>query len=216
MTIFAFAVALLVLGPPLLATAQTGSPDPNAAAPPAPRISTDAKDGQAGTQGYAHPAAMVGRPLLPETPLMAEARTREPKDLWDEMGVIENEMKLYAGDGRYDMLPHLAERWVADMNAAFMKVYAGAITPRQVGMKRALLTCASVSNQVSGAVDQGEAYPIERAVEMVEGCNQLFARFLPPEVTGLPDEFAGYQDPPGIVPTEIKPPQPDQPTPPPQ
>jgi hypothetical protein len=35
-------------------------------------------------------------------------------------------------------------------------------------------------------------------------CNALFGRFLPPEVTGLPDEFAGYQDPTGVAPVPGK------------
>lgn len=207
MRIFAsFAVALLALGAPVRAPAAeegAATPPPEApATPPGPDISTDVKDGRAATEGYAHPAAMVGRPLAVDTPLAAEARKRSPKDLWNEMSLIEDEAKLYAGEGRYDMLPDLAARWWADMNAAFLKVYEKAITPRQVGMKRAVLSCARVPSEMSGAVDFGQPEPIDRAVAFIGGCNKLFGRFLPPEVTGLPDEFAGYQDPPGAVPTE--------------
>jgi hypothetical protein len=211
MRIFAgFAVVLLALAVPMDALgAEEGAaaPTPEAPAeqPPAPDISTDAKDGRAATEGYAHPSAMIGRPLMTESPLAVEARKRAPKDLWEEMGVIEKEMTLYAGDGRYDMLPHLAERWTADMNAAFLKVYERAITPRQVGLKRAVLSCARVPNEVRGAVDLGQPEVIDRSVALLAGCNKLFARFLPPDITGLPDEFAGYRDPAGVVPTEFVP-----------
>jgi hypothetical protein len=168
---------------------------PAAETPPAPEISTDVDDGKSALDGYVHPGAMIGRPLIAETPLMVEARKRPAKELWNEMGLIEDEMKLYADQGRYDSLVDLADRWVADMMGVFGHEYEGAIVPRQVGMKRAVMTCARVGNEVRGGVESGDHDNVSRAVDLVTGCNKLFARFLPPKVTGLPDQFADYREP---------------------
>jgi hypothetical protein len=190
--------ALALFAPARVLAGEAGekeSAQPAAEAPPAPEISTDAKDGKAALDGYVHPGAMVGRPLMHETPLMVEAAKRPAKELWNEMGLIEDEMKLYAEQGRYDSLVDLADRWVADMMAVFNHEYPGAIVPRQVGMKRALMSCARVGNEIRSGVESGEDLDVSGAVGLVTGCNRLFARFLPPKVTGLPDEFADYREP---------------------
>lgn len=203
-------VAVLALATPTLAVAEEAPAAAPAGAGKAsgPEISNDAQDGKAAVEGYAHPAAMAGRPLLPDSPLLEEARHRPPKDLWNEMGLIVGEMKLYADEGRYDPLVDLADRWVADMNGVFVQVYARVITPRQVGLKRAMLTCARAGVETRRVVELDSAVWVGATVQMMESCNGLFARFLPPDVTGLPDEFANYVDPPREVPAPEKPGQP--------
>jgi hypothetical protein len=60
-------------------------------------------------------------------------------------------------------------------------------------MKRAAMTCARVGSDTRRALALDQEFHLDQAVRLVEGCNQLFARFLPPDVTGRPDEFADWK-----------------------
>ncbi len=168
----AFTLVALVL-PAAAAEQATSSEAPPATAPPV--------------------TLAPGDPILEETPLLVEARKRPPKELWLEMTQIHDEMHAYAADADYAPLSELARRMQADMFGAFVQVFDPLVQPRRVGLKRAVLGCASLPTRVEQAVKVNWPTEIEGAMAFVDGCMKMLARFYPPDMTGLPDEFAAAQ-----------------------
>jgi hypothetical protein len=173
-----FALVLLcALGPLLLPLRASAAEKAAAPAEPAPAASTPAPGGEQ-------------EPLIEETPLLVEARKRAPKELWIEMTQIHSEMQAHAQDEDYPPLADLAKRLHADMIGAFVQVFDPLVQPRRVGLKRAVLGCASLPVRVEQAVKANWPTEIEDAMGFVDACMKLLGRFYPPEMTGLPDEFA--------------------------
>jgi hypothetical protein len=173
-----FALALLcALGPLLLPLPASAAEKAAAHAESAPAASTPAPAGEQ-------------EPVIEETPLLVEARKRAPKELWIEMTQIQSEMHAYAQDQDYAPLSELAKRLHADMVGAFVQVFDPLVQPRRVGLKRAVLGCAPLQARVDQAVKANWPTDVEDAMAFVDSCMKLLGRFYPPEMTGLPDEFA--------------------------
>jgi len=168
-----FTLFALALPAAALAEETTSSAAPPAATPPA--------------------SSPTGEPILEETPLLVEARKRAPKELWGEMTQIQDEMHALAEDADYPPLSDLAKRLQADMFGAFVQVFDPLVQPRRVGLKRAVLSCAALPTRVEQAVKANWPTDVEDAMTFVDGCMKMLSRFYPPEMTGLPDEFAAAQ-----------------------
>jgi hypothetical protein len=172
------ALVLLCAFAPLLLPLPASAADTAAAsAEPAPAASTPAPGGEK-------------EPVIEETPLLAEARKRAPRELWIEMTQIHSEMHAHAQDEDYPPLSDLAKRLHADMVGAFVQVFDPLVQPRRVGLKRAVLGCAQLPARVDQAVKANWPTEIEDAMAFADSCMAMLGRFYPPEMTGLPDEFA--------------------------
>lgn len=172
-----FVLALLCSLAPLLLP-LAASADEKAAAPAEPALAASAS------------APAASEPVIEETPLLVEARKRAPGELWIEMTQIHDEMRARAQDQDYPPLADLAKRLHADMTGAFVQVFDPLVQPRRVGLKRAVLNCAVIPARVEQAVKVNWPTDIEEAMAFVDSCMKMLARFYPPEMTGLPDEFA--------------------------
>lgn len=143
------------------------------------------------TPAASTPAPAEGQqPVIEETPLLVEARKRAPKELWIEMTQIQSEMHARAQEQDYPPLSDLAKRLHADMLGSFVQVFDPLVQPRRVGLKRAVLGCAPLPARVDQAVKANWPIEIEEAMSFVDSCMKMLGRFYPPEMTGLPDEFA--------------------------
>ncbi len=187
-----FALALLCsLSLPLAAAADE---KPAAPAAPAPAAAT--------------PEAAAAEPVFEETSLLEAARKRPPKELWIEMTQIQDEMHAHAQDQDYPPLSELSRRLHADMAGAFVQVFDPLVQPRRIGLKRAVLACATLPTRVEQAVQANWPTDVESALEFVDSCMQMLARFYPPEMTGLPDEFASSRPAGGTAATSAEKPKP--------
>jgi hypothetical protein len=173
-------VLLCALGPLLLPLRAGAAEKAAAPAEPAPTASTPEP-----AQGPV--------PIFDETPLLEETRKRPPKELWIEMTQIQDEMHAHVQDQDYPPLGELAKRLHADMVGSFLQVFEPLVNPRRIGLQRAVLTCAQLPARVDQAVKANWPTDVEDAMTFVDSCMKLLARFYPPEMTDLPDEFANLK-----------------------